>query len=645
MDILISLNKIPATKLYDYYVNDNKNGELKKMVEKLAKTEFFNNMDEKNTEKYLDFALKKLRKGIYLIYKKKYTFLIDVLVKKNNLSINSVNRILSVICCRLYVQAKDWRQNLLVTLLNYNYNLDFDKISLIVRSYNYLDVTNLITTKTKSNFVIECIYIDDDTLNYHSEKSENIFTKYNVKNNMDHIYYLLDYFEKYPPLTLKTIIILLKVSIKYGIFNEIIYYKVFDIIFTWGDINKLYRDCINILDYLFFHNLINENMIKNIVYKLLEKINKLELEYNLNKYFTSNSKHQLLRLIKPYKNWNNKVIKLFISYTFINGKNEDSEDEFTDILDHKNNFDFTDNYILYRTLLKDLEFSITEEYMKEILKYGDELFFKYLTENSLFTLKEPFKYAFESCSYYILEQLVLMKHLIKLEDLKNIIDSIDDTIINLLNASGFVIDLNFIKFCFENNLAIEFDVTKYIELDEKYYYLCYKHGIKDKKLRIFNKKITDYEKKMSNFFKLNLEELKMFIKENNIIPNQYCYDLAYIYSNCDDNDIVKWLEKEYNFKPTILTLINIPDIVERFKLYNKYFLNSENSMTYDFDNLYTFKNFINCNVNNDATDNIEKETDNGEKIINNNDNNGKINKNTKTKTILVKPKVSKIKKQ
>ncbi|ARF09156.1 hypothetical protein Catovirus_2_105 [Catovirus CTV1] len=221
----------------------------------------------------------------------------------------------------------------------------------------------------------------------------------------------------------------------------------------------------------------------------------------------------------------------------------------------------------YNIIFKIMKLDVTCDLCNRILERGDEKMFEYITRNNIgkFT-QESLKYAYNGASYYIIESLINMKFIPTINDVRNMTRIFKEEILELSYAAGVRIDYDTIISFDDKKIT---DLSKYgLNYGEELYFALYKeYGVCATKYCKAPKKICDIAENMTSkmnkrmlkfrydFSKRSLEELKSLIKETNLIPDQYCYD--YSFDNCED--VRLWLEKEYKFKPTVLTLIKMQE--------------------------------------------------------------------------------------
>ena len=205
---------------------------------------------------------------------------------------------------------------------------------------------------------------------------------------------------------------------------------------------------------------------------------------------------------------------------------------------------------------------------------NDLLMLKYLISKNLFlTTEKSLINACRAGSYEMIEELVNMKCIPTIECSKNINSSGYYTkILDFLILAGLPVSTELVLEAYRKNKIILNNLYG-LEYDDELYYAFYSEYGFAETPSYFNKmdkkKIT-----MRNYFKQpnSLDAVKKYIEDENIVPDQYCYDASFT----NYPEVRKWLEDTWNFKPNYLTFILCSDknirkiIVEEYIKINKF---------------------------------------------------------------------------
>lgn len=573
MDLYL-LSKISKKCTPTYIKNVWKNREpIPKEIDNFLKTEYFKNMTEESIKTYLDIVFKKTPCGHCLAH---YNFsLVSCLMGHKNISDDISDYMLSHILPDIYRYESSGEQiKIIIDILNKNNNISDKNIETLIL---YAIGDNKFEKKIPKGKISFCAKL----LSLLKSKSPNCATKffeeYDIKNNN----YLESIVNLHQFKKIKRVINTIDFFNKGGVLDESLLLKLINIIDFKLRKYEAYRfiDILNLINKLEELNMAKENVMRILLTKLLNQI----LDYlegkddNMGVYADVSEYDKFMnKIIKYVKGYDNDILELFII-------NHNSYDEHNDINKKKRCNE------IYDILFKEYGYVMTDKYMIRVLNEGDELLFTYLLEHNMLTLKNAMDHAMAShnLSFYIIEQLLMSKHELNMEHLKNL-EELDDKLMSILKFAGISFDLNLVTFCFENDILIECDIKKYIDLDDKYLYVLYKYG-KNIRKQDLNNNTNKMWQMIRKFATYNKEGIQKYIEDNNIVPNQYCYDMSFKEMNYD---VIEWLESEYEFKPTMLTLLHIENLEDRFKIYHTY-ITKNKYISENYDHLYTLDNLIN----------------------------------------------------
>ena len=127
-------------------------------------------------------------------------------------------------------------------------------------------------------------------------------------------------------------------------------------------------------------------------------------------------------------------------------------------------------------------------------------------------------------------------------------------IIELLIKNGLEITISEIELLLSHDIILE-DLNRFdIQYDEELYYLCFKYDyfpIEYEDKFIINKNVL-HLRTMCKKSKTTIDQIKKFMKDNNIKPDRYCVDNTYI---GESSKIRRYLTETLNCEPTIFSLI------------------------------------------------------------------------------------------
>jgi hypothetical protein len=276
------------------------------------------------------------------------------------------------------------------------------------------------------------------------------------------------------------------------------------------------------------------------------------------------------------------------------------------ILQNTKNINDNMSIVLFNLFFDKLKLVLNEKYSDELAKLSDSYIFTHCMKNNLLKITDN---TLENICYTgdcnIIEKFLNMKCIPNINCVKNIAHTWDfmNKLLLLIN-NGLTLDYDLIEVVLKKDFNIEMHklINIGLELDENLYFLFYKYNNINLINNLPQYSIYNYRdiQNILEFYDVNsdlknkLDKFELFYNYkkdkyagivNNTIIDQYVYDA--LFKN-NQIDLVKILEKKYNFKPTLITILQTnPNIVEQKYIYQNYIDNNNfHNNPCEYQNIY-----------------------------------------------------------
>lgn len=220
---------------------------------------------------------------------------------------------------------------------------------------------------------------------------------------------------------------------------------------------------------------------------------------------------------------------------------------------------------LINLFVKDFGFKIDGNFCNLVCMRGGEATFKYLIENNMFIMdSKALYYACKHGSEVMINALINMKAVPTIDSIRDIAYTINHDLVGLLFTAGLpatyeVVDMLISRRVYLQNLE-SYDLNDY----DRLFFIWHKYY--DFKNTTIYDKHPNLTKYRDDFMKIKKHAIQKTYGTE-FTPDMYCYDNALaIGYECT----IEWLEKEYNFKPTIISINRCTYFERRQRIYNKY---------------------------------------------------------------------------
>ncbi|ARF09155.1 hypothetical protein Catovirus_2_104 [Catovirus CTV1] len=240
---------------------------------------------------------------------------------------------------------------------------------------------------------------------------------------------------------------------------------------------------------------------------------------------------------------------------------------------------------LYDIFFDTLNYNCSELFCDNICLQGNKMLFDYVVSKKKFKItNNSLTYACFSYNVPLIEELINMKCVANINCIKKI-PKIEKKVMDLLLLSGLSINAELLVECYKKNYT--FDDIRGLSYNEELYFAFYDALGLRKNVPYFNKMNAVIINFRNMFDSCDIEHIKAYMEKENIIPDQYCYDSAFLFKN---NKVVEWLEKDYKMKPTYLTFILSYNYAERKCIFDDYIKTNNFEARLDYKDLYVKKN-------------------------------------------------------